>query len=172
MNVILLLMLGGEQLVIPSINNTIRLADATDVFSQIDPDFNNSGAPKEINSTEEIRVYPYELTLKATFAEMFDSLHRDYDLLCLSEHQIREFVVKYSLLIATGLAQFPVLFLSKSNGHFFAIRVGQCEGGFCIERYPLAYYFSWPPDVYHYRVVVPFLRPPCSPVVFKRSTTK
>lgn len=162
MSVILLLMLGGELLTIPKVSGNARIAGAFYVFNEIDPDF---GSPLEMGygmASKETRVYPYELTQKATFAEMFGSLLVDLNSLCLTEDQIITFVVKYALLISKNLNQFPVLFLTKTREDFFVVRVCECRGGFCVERYPLAYYFHWPPSVFHYRVVVPYLRPPCS----------
>ena len=111
---------GGVSLTVDAVDGTEILADAKekDVFSGgIDSDFINWEADEPDRSTVETPVDVYEMTQDATFSQMFGDLSSDVRRLCLTQHQIKNFVKKHrSWLRTEGYATF---FLFESKGHFF-----------------------------------------------------
>ncbi len=124
---ILNLISGNESLILGAVDGTETLADAKDVFAFIDPDFKNWGADEKGSATEETTVDVYEMTKDATFSQMFGELNSDVSKLCLTQHQIKNFVKKHRGWLRTeGYATF---FLFKSNDNFFVAYVLFCSGG-------------------------------------------
>ena len=117
-NKFLWLISGGVSLTVDAVDGTEILADAKDVFSGgIDSDFINWEADEPDRSTVETPVDVYEMTQDATFSQMFGDLSSDVRRLCLTQHQIKNFVKKHrSWLRTEGYATF---FLFESKGHFF-----------------------------------------------------
>jgi len=113
---------GGVSLTVDAVDGTEILADAKDVFSGgIDSDFINWEADEPDRSTVETPVDVYEMTQDATFSQMFGDLSSDVRRLCLTQHQIKNFVKKHrSWLRTEGYATF---FLFESKGHFFVADV-------------------------------------------------
>ncbi|KKT26652.1 MAG: hypothetical protein UW11_C0007G0001, partial [Parcubacteria group bacterium GW2011_GWA2_43_9b] len=63
----------------------------------------------------------------ATFSQMFGDLSSDVRRLCLTQHQIKNFVKKHRNWLRTeGYATF---FLFESKGHFFVASVDVHSGG-------------------------------------------
>lgn len=112
---------GGEHLVIDPVDGSEILAEAKDVFTYIDPDFQNWKVDEPGSATEEISACVYERVNDATFAQMFGSLSADVTRLCFSQAQIKSFVRKYrQLLQRNGYATF---FLFRSHNQFFVAGV-------------------------------------------------
>ncbi len=108
---------GDQILTIDAVDGTEILADAKDLFSYIDSDFINYNANEKGPATPETSVGVYELTQNATFSQMFGELNKDIKKLCLTQHQIKNFVKKYrKWLRAEGYGTF---FLFESKGNFF-----------------------------------------------------
>ena len=116
-----ILKLIQNSLMLDKLNGSEILADAKDVFAYIDSDFKNWKADEMGVATEETAVDVYEMTKDATYVQMFGSLSTDLNKLCLTQAQIKNFVVKHrQYLRMDGYATF---FLFKSNNHFFVAYV-------------------------------------------------
>ena len=119
--IFLKLISGGESLTLDAVNGTETLVDAKDVFAHIDPDFKNWGADEKGPETGETAVDVYEMVKDATFSQMFRKLNVDARKLCLTQHQIKNFVKKHRNCLRTdGYATF---FLFESKGNLFVADV-------------------------------------------------
>jgi len=117
---------GGESLTLDAVNGTETLVDAKDVFAHIDPDFKNWGADEKGPETGETAVDVYEMVKDATFSQMFRKLNVDARKLCLTQHQIKNFVKKHrNWLRIDGYATF---FLFESKGNLFVASVDFYSG--------------------------------------------
>ncbi len=149
--------ISGGEAVIPACDGTETIADnGKGVFTGwIDPDFKNYGANGRGQATPETKVQVYEMIEDADFATMFGSLNEDTDKLCLTQHQILEFVrSRPDLLTGDGYATF---FAFKSKGKLFVVDTGKLGGGplgAAISRF--GYGSKWPAQ-HRLRVVVPQL---------------
>jgi len=112
--------------VLPPCDGTKTIAkDGTDLFTGwIDPEFNNCGAN---DRTSETRVAVLEMVEDADFATMFGSLDKDTSKLCLTQHQILDFVRDHENLLRDG--GYATLFLFKSKGKFFVASVAWNDYG-------------------------------------------
>lgn len=144
---------AGESLIIDPVNGTEVIAKAKRVFpAGIDGDFERWGADELGQPTPETPVEVYEMVKDAAFAQMFDSLNTDRNKLCLSQHQIINFVEKYrSWLRADGYGTF---FLFKSHGEFFVASVLVDSDGLLVFVRRFGHSRVWYAD-YRPRVVVP-----------------
>lgn len=107
---------SGENLTIDAVDGRETLANAEDTFAYIDSNFKNWDADVKGPATEEIFVNVQEMEKDATFSQMFGELNADVGKLCLTQHQIKNFVKKHRKWLRTdGYATF---FLFKSNGNF------------------------------------------------------
>ncbi len=82
-------------LFMPACDGTETLANATDVFDWISPNFKNLGTTDSGKATEATGVAVYKLAKDATFAQMFRSIEADLDKLYLTQHQIKTFREEY-----------------------------------------------------------------------------
>jgi len=124
---ILRLISGEEVLVLDECDGSEGLADARDMFAWIDSDFNDYGANKKGPATGKTPVAVYEMKKDSTFSQMFGSLSSDVGKLCLTPHQIKNFVKKYrNWLQKDGYGTF---FLFQSRNLFFVAGVGFSSGG-------------------------------------------
>ena len=124
---VLKLISGDERLVIGPTDGSELLAEATDVFAYIDPDFRNWGADEPGQSTEQAPVCVYEMAKDATFAQMFGSLALDAGKICLTQAQIKGFVSKHRQWLRSD--GYAIFFLFRSHDQFFVARVGVCSDG-------------------------------------------
>ena len=117
---------GNEWLTIDACDGTEILAEATDVFTAgIDSDFRNWKADEKGKATPEAKVAVYELIKNGAFKQMFD-ISPDTSKLCLTQAQIKGFVVRHrKWLREDGYATF---FLFKSHSEFFFASVGVGSG--------------------------------------------
>lgn len=81
-----------KEMVIPAQSGKERIADASDVFFYIDPDFQSLSDENEAVSTEETGIRAYETLASAKFTQIFASLSHDLDELCFTQHQIKSIV--------------------------------------------------------------------------------
>lgn len=154
-NEYLKLISGGQILELDAADGTETLANAKDVFSYIDLNLKNWSTDKKGPATKETSVQVYEMTKDANFAEMFGSLSPDLHNLCLTQAQIKKFVIKHRNWLKTdGYATF---FLFEEDGRFFVAHVHVYSGG-SLSVYVLRLDFSlvWIADHCH-RLVVPQL---------------
>jgi len=155
-NKFLWLISGGVSLTVDAVDGTEILADAKDVFSGgIDSDFINWEADEPDRSTVETPVDVYEMTQDATFSQMFGDLSSDVRRLCLTQHQIKNFVKKHrSWLRTEGYATF---FLFESKGYFFvAVVLFDSRGGLFVRVLQFEDSHVWDAGIRH-RLVVPRL---------------
>ncbi len=115
--VILKLISGDEVLKLDCLNGKETIADSKNVFSSIDKDFKNYGANKTSTATKELIVEVYEMAKDTTFTQMFRSLNSDLGKLCLTQHQILNFVQKHRNWLRTE--GYATLFLFKAGDQFF-----------------------------------------------------
>ena len=143
---------GGESLTLDAVNGTETLVDAKDVFAHIDPDFKNWGADEKGPETGETAVDVYEMVKDATFSQMFRKLNVDARKLCLTQHQIKNFVKKHRNWLRTdGYATF---FLFESKGNLFvAYVVFYSDGELGVRVYRFGNLSVWYAE-YRPRVVV------------------
>lgn len=93
----------------PVSKDTIARAD--DVFAYIDSDFENYDTDKKSLKTEETKVAVLEVEKDGTFKDIFDSISKDTDSLCLTQAQIIEFVKNEKDKLRDG--EFSTFFLFK-----------------------------------------------------------
>lgn len=133
----------------PVSKDTIARAD--EVFSYIDSDFENYGTDKKSLKTEEIKMAVLEMEKDGTFKEIFDSISKDTDSLCLTQAQIIEFVKSNRpALRGNGHATF---FLFKVSEEFFVACVRVFDGGLEVSARQLSYDYVWHAE-YRLRIVI------------------
>ncbi len=116
-----LLRLIQSDLVIPATDGTENLSDSEVFSGWIDPDLANWGCNVVSENRPETKAALYELTKNATFRQMFEGQGVDLDQLCLTPHQIKQFVLTHrDHLHPQGCATF---FLFKVGDNFFVARV-------------------------------------------------
>ncbi|MDD4902842.1 MAG: hypothetical protein PHE24_06990 [Patescibacteria group bacterium] len=152
---ILRLISGGEILTIEGLDGQEYIGGAKEVFKgYIDDDFKNYGLNQAGDATPETAVQVHELIEDASFAKMFTSLTSDLDKLCLTQHQIKRFCVKYpNWLRQEGYATF---FLLKMNGEYFVALVYVSSDGLFVYVRRFERDDVWFAE-YRYRLVVPQL---------------
>lgn len=152
---VLRLISGGNSLCLYACDGSKILADATDVFAYIDPGFKNWNADEPGSEKSETPIEVHELATDATFAQMFGSLNKDVKKMCLSQHQILNFVQKHRGWLRTdGYATF---FLFESYGPFFVADVYfRSDGELDVDVYEFDNPRVWHSECRH-RVVVPRL---------------
>lgn len=146
---------GGQELMLDAVDGTATLFEAKDVFAWRDPDFENWEANESGRATSETPVEVRELVGDATFAQMFGELNVDVRKLCLTQHQIKEFVQRHRNWLRTeGYATF---FLFESKRHFFVAYVNfHSDGSLYVYVFRFEHDFVWHAERRH-RVVVPRL---------------
>lgn len=135
-------LLSDRPLLIPAVDGSAVLADATDVFTgYIDPDFRHYKADEPGPATQATPALVYELVQDATFAQMFGSLSPDVAKLCLTQAQIKAFVKKHHNWLRKDGATF---FLFQSHSQFFVARVYfYGDGSLRVYAYHFEYDYVW-----------------------------
>ncbi len=125
---ILKLLTGSETLMLDDLDGKETLATAKEVFlSGIDRDFEKRGINNAGIATKEQAVNVYEMVEDSTFELMFSSLKADFDKLCLTQAQIKNFCKKHpNWLRKDGYATF---FLCKVYEQFFVVVVDEDSDG-------------------------------------------
>jgi len=109
---------GDESLILDAVDGTEIMANAADVFAAgIDPDLKNWGADEPGQPTAETPVVVREMCEDATFAQMFGELNPNVSKLCLTQHQIINFVKKHRQHLRAD--RYATFFLFKSQDNFF-----------------------------------------------------
>lgn len=170
-NEFLKLISGGESLIIDECDGSEILANASDMFIWIDPDFINYGVDKKGPVTGKTPVRVHEMTKDSTFAQMFGSLFGAFPdgmeiakfveqyrsnlrKLCFTQAQIKGFVKKYRNWLRTdGYATF---FLFPANNRFFVVDVSvDADGKLYVRVRRLESSYVWDAPESRHRVVVP-----------------
>lgn len=152
---ILSLISGTEVLKLDPVDGNQTIRTSKNVFSYIDDDFKNYGADQTGSATKESIIEVYEIVKDATLARMFGSLGQELDKLCLTQHQILNFISKHRNWLRTE--GYATLFLFKSNDQFFVADVDfNDDGSLEVDVFRLGYSSVWGAR-YRSRVVVPQL---------------
>lgn len=121
MSTVVKLISGSEELMLDPCDGQRTIAQATDVFSCIDPDFRKWGTDVAEEATPKTPVAVHEIIENAKLAKMFKSLNGDVSKLILTQDQILNFVTKYrSWLRKDGWATF---FLFRAADELFVALV-------------------------------------------------
>jgi len=152
---ILRIISGSEELKLDAVDGNQTIYNSKGVFTSIDSDFKNYGANTTGSATKETNVDVYEMVKDATFAQMFGSLGNDLDKLCLTQHQILNFISKHkNWLRSDGYATF---FLFKSGENFFVANVYfDDDGSLGVDVFRFELDHVWDTK-YRHRVVLPQL---------------
>lgn len=125
--IVLRLISDGQTLVLDAVDGTVTLFGAKDTFAWRDSNLEKWGTNNPGPAIPETLVEVYEMAKDATFAQIFGSLSSDLKKLCLTQHQIKNFVQKYrSWLRTEGYGTF---FLFESDGEFFVADVSFSSDG-------------------------------------------
>lgn len=104
------------------------IARAADVFTGfIDSDFTAWGTDVKSPKTEETELAVLEIDKNGTFRDIFDSMSKDMDSMCLTQAQIIAFVKEHKDKLRTD--GYGTFFLFKVNGEVFVARVDLDSGG-------------------------------------------
>ena len=145
---------ANETLILDECDGTETLAMAKNTFKWIDPDLKNWDTDKKGPATGKTPIQVFEITKDATSAEMFDSLSSDKKKLCLTQHQIKNFVRKHRNWLRTD--GYATSFLFEENNDFFVARVFVFPGGLFVYVLRFEYSPVWN-AVFRPRFVVPQL---------------
>ncbi|MFA6553988.1 MAG: hypothetical protein WCS89_00575 [Candidatus Paceibacterota bacterium] len=144
----------GKKIVIAKTSGKENLANAKDVFTGwVDPNFVNYGCDVEDKPTVETPVEVFEMVEDGDFARIFGGFNVNLDQLCLSQHQIKEFVKNHRDKLRTdGYATF---FLFKVGKKFFVANVYFDDAGrLKVRVHRFSHDYGWDAANRH-RVVVP-----------------
>lgn len=136
---VLRLISGGQNFIIDAVDGTEGLADAKDTFDYIERDKKVSS--RRWPATEETPVEIYEMKERTDWPTMFSELNADFRKLCLSQHQIKNFITKYrqhlhieggrmdflfeagqEILVAVVSYDYIIIERKKYNNSFFTIK--------------------------------------------------
>lgn len=152
---ILKLISNDCRLIINAADGKEILADAHDVFDEIDESFGGCDADETGAATEETAVDVYELERDANFAQIAAFVSSDEKRLCFTQAQIKGFVNKHRVWLRkcdTGTFLF-----FKSYGKYYVADVSRLHDGrlkCSVNRFASS--VVWRAE-YHFRVVVPKL---------------
>jgi hypothetical protein len=110
-----------EELVLDEYDGKEILANAGDVFGYLDPDLIRWGTDKKGPATGKTPIAVYEMARNGTFAKLFGSLNEDVHKLCLTQAQIRGFVLKYRKWLRAE--NYVTFFLFRSSNKMFVAGV-------------------------------------------------
>jgi len=150
-----ILRLLTPDLIIPATDGTENLSDAVVFPGYVDPDLKRWGCNVVSKAKPETPVAVHDLCDNGTFQQIFGGQGVDLDQLCLTPHQIKQFVRTYpEHLHPEGYATF---FLFKVAGKFFVAGIywrAACRLEVRVRR--LSHDDVWYADG-RYRVVLPQL---------------
>ena len=155
-------LLSDQPLLLDPTDGTETLAQATDVFGYIDPDFRNWDLNYPSPNTPATPVRVWEQIQDGTFRNLFDSLRVDRNRLCLTQAQIKGFVKKHRQWLRIEGYSTSFLFKKekkekeeeeKKGSSFFVAFVYVGSGGrLAVHVYRLEYSYVWPAE-YRHRLV-------------------
>lgn len=99
------------------LSGKLRIAHAHDVFSYIDPDYNELSHSAEAVETHMTRIRAYEMNPETSFTKGFASIDPELHTLCFTQHQIREIVRAHKKWLGRNYRLTALLF--KDREHFY-----------------------------------------------------
>lgn len=126
---------GGRKIFVSATDGTETLAEATDVFSDIKPDFNDMGLNRSSHPTKRQQIEVCRLVEDAGLLRIFTSLKKNLDSLCLTQAQIKAICRDHHNELENGPAKMPNLFLFKAGQEFFVAWIYRSD---CGSNKPLA----------------------------------
>lgn len=112
-------------LLLSTVSGTRRIYNATRMFSYISEQFSQYVSQKEFACLV-TAVSVYEMTRSASYYQVFNSFKTVLDNVCLTQHQILNFIVLHRKWLQKSGS---TLFLFKGNAGYFVARVVSYEGG-------------------------------------------
>lgn len=132
---ILRLISHGQTVVVEACNGSETIADSQGVFSTIDKSFRNLKINKSEPASKKTNLQVYELIKDASFDEVFYALGKDFDELCLTQHQIKKFCgFNDEWILFDGTI---TTFFFKAAELYFAAYVSENEKGLQINHQKL-----------------------------------
>lgn len=112
-----------ENIILKATSGKETIARAYDVFTAyIDSDFKNWNLDKKGAKMKEIKLALMKMTKDGTFEQIFGSISKNTDSICLTQNQIIEFVQNYKDKLRTD--GYSTFFLFKEDSEFFVAGVG------------------------------------------------
>lgn len=105
-----------EDVFIDETNGKETLAQAEDLFSDIDPDFKKWNLDVSSESKTSTKVQVLELIKDGVLKDIFESFGKNLDSICLTQHQIKDFCFKHRELMSLNSRTF---FLFKVRNEYF-----------------------------------------------------
>lgn len=134
-------------------NDTI--AQSKGVFLYIDSDFKNWNLDTISPETKEINAAVLEMDKDANLKDMFGSISKNTDAMCMTQAQILRFIQDHKDQLKTD--GYSTFFLFKENDEFFVARVYfDDDGRLGVGVFRLSLDYVWGAE-YRRRIVVPQL---------------
>lgn len=92
---VLKLISTGDKIVVRSLDGTRTIQSSQEMFPNIFSDYLDHKIDSHIQATKETEVLVYDTVKESKIYDMFNSLDRDFEEMCLTQNQILEFIDKY-----------------------------------------------------------------------------
>lgn len=149
-------LVSDEVIMIEQTDGLATICKAEDVFTGlIDENFKEYGTDVGSGPTKEMRAQIFEMIRSGTLAQIFGSLGKNLDRLCLRQSQIISFVQKHEKWFRAGRYTISFLLGVENRGYFVA-RVSMLTGEFYVNIRRLSDRYVWPCSG-RFRFVVPRL---------------
>ena len=142
---------GDSEVVISAVDGAQALARAKQVFTgYIDADFVNWGLDEAGEATPVQKVQVEEMTKNGTFRQIFGGFGVDFNRLCLTQHQVKQFCIEHQDKLRTeGYGTF-FLFKNKTGDKFFvAVVLFDDDGRLEVCVYEFSNDFVWDAECQH-----------------------
>ncbi len=152
---LLKLISGSQTLTLDAVDGSLVIYKSSSVFNYIDRNTTGEMDGMKGASTSQKDVYVYELLKSATTFQMFSSLAEDLNPLCLTQHQILNFISKYRHWLSAEHGE--TFFLFESNKILFVASVKRVDERLLVAVRALdnGFLYSKEKYKYEYRLVTP-----------------
>ena len=130
---------GEETLILDAVDGSQTIYTSR-MFHRIDDILTGGNARMHGVSTKETNVQVYELQKSATPLQMFSCLMNDLSRLCLTQHQIENFISKYKSWLSDEHGN--TFFLFESNSTIFLACIVRVDDRLLVDIKPL-YEYEW-----------------------------
>lgn len=119
---------GAQSLEIGFTTGTRTIAEANELLTYIDSDYDNWGLNHRSEAKSVTALQLFETVGDMYFGKAFEHFDRNLRDLCLTQHQILEFIrFHHEWLIKTGRSTF--FLMERWKNEFFVVGVFACRGG-------------------------------------------